>query len=84
MPTKRRGAPILATSTLEVQSRLGDDADLVAAPFEEAGDEHGAEGRVVDVRVAGDDEDVELAPVARAHLFARGRQEARRVVIAKP
>ena len=35
-----------------VPLRLRDDADLEAAPLEEARDEHGTERRVIDVRVA--------------------------------
>ena len=56
--------------------RLRDDADLVAPPLEEARDEDRPEGRVVDVRVAGDDEDVEPYPAARFHLGACRREKA--------
>ena len=67
-----------AMSSGESQSRLRDDADLEAAPLEEARDEDRPERRVIDVRVAGDDEDVELLPAARVHLLARRREESPR------
>ncbi len=54
---------------------LRDDADFVATAFEEASDENRSERGVVDVGVAGDDEDVELVPAARLHLGAGRRQE---------
>jgi hypothetical protein len=54
---------------------LRDDADLEAAPLEEAGDERRAEGGMVDVGVAADDDDVELGPAARLEVLPRGGQE---------
>jgi hypothetical protein len=64
-----------------VPARLGDDADLEAATLEEARDEDGTERGMIDVRVAGDDQDVELVPAARAHLLTRGREEARARIV---
>ena len=63
---------------------LGDDADLVAATLEKARDEDRAEGGMIDVRVARDDEDVELGPAARIHLGARRRQGSARCRDARP
>jgi hypothetical protein len=59
-----------------VPARLRDHAHAEAARLEEATDQRPAERRVVDVRVAVDDEHVELVPAARLHLLARGGQES--------
>src|SRR6185369_1069662 len=61
---------------------LRDQADAQAAALEEAGDEDGAEGGVVDVGVAADDDDVELGPAAGADLVHRRREEG--VVVGAP
>ncbi len=58
-----------------IPARLGDEPHAVAATLEEASDQHRSERRVVDVRVAADDQDIQLVPAARVHLLARGRQE---------
>ena len=77
-PTKRRGRPMREMSTA-VPRRLRDEADLVAAALEKARDEDRPERRVVDVRVAGDDEDVELVPAAGVHLLAVGGEKEPRL-----
>ncbi len=54
---------------------LREDADLEAAPFEEARDQGRAERGVIDVGITRDDDDVELAPAASAHVVHGHRQE---------
>ena len=70
----RRGQALPARA---VGLELGhvEDADAVAARLEQAPDHRRAERRMVDVAVAGDEQDVERVPAARAHLGARARQE---------
>ena len=58
-----------------VPARLRDDPHAVAAPLEETRDEDRTERRVIDVRVPGDEEHVELVPATRGHLLARRREE---------
>ena len=57
-------------------ARLGDHPDPEAAALEEAADDRAAEGGVIDVGVAVDDEHVELVPASRGHLLAGGGEEA--------
>ena len=54
---------------------LGDDGDAVALGLEQAADDRGAEGRVVDVGVAREENDVEVIPSAFADLFDGCRQK---------
>lgn len=54
---------------------LGEDADPVAFGLQQAGQERHAEGRVVDVGVAADEQHVELRPAARRHLGPAGGEE---------
>jgi len=54
---------------------LRDHADAKSARFEEATDERRAEGGMIDVGVAIHQQDVELVPAARTHLFRARRQE---------
>ena len=51
--------------------------DAEAAALEEARDQHRPERRVIDVGVAGDDEDVELVPAARVEVGAGGGKKRR-------
>ena len=51
--------------------RLRDDADPEALRLEQAPDDRHAEARMVDVGVAGDDDDVAGVPAERVHLGAR-------------
>ena len=65
-----------------VPAGLGDDADPVAAPLEEAGHEDRPERGVIHVGVTRHDQDVELVPAARLHLLPRGREETRTAQLA--
>jgi hypothetical protein len=57
--------------------RLIDDADPKSMRLEQPADQRHAEARVIDVRVAGDEDDVAGIPTELVHLGARGRQERR-------
>ena len=57
--------------------RLGDDADAEAVRFQQAADDRHAEARVIDIGVAGDEDDVALIPAKRIHFCTRHRQERR-------
>jgi hypothetical protein len=63
---------------------LGDDADAVALGFEQAAHEGHAEARVVDIGVAGDEDDVARVPAERVHFGTRHRQERRSSSAARP
>ena len=54
---------------------LADDADAEPLGFEQPPDQRHAEARMIDVGVAGDDDDVAGVPAQRAHFLARHRQE---------
>ncbi len=56
---------------------LGDDADAKALGLQRPPDERHAEARVVDIGIAGDDDDVAAVPAQRVHLGAAHRQERR-------
>ena len=67
--------------------RLADDADAETLRFEQAPDQRHAEAGMVDVGVAGDQDDVAGIPAERVHFGARhgqegGGAEARRPVLA--
>jgi hypothetical protein len=51
--------------------RLADDADAEALRFEQPADQRHAEAGMVDVGVAGDEDDVALVPAQRASISAR-------------
>lgn len=55
--------------------RLRDDADAEALGFQQAADDGHAEGRVIDVGITGDDDDVATVPAELIHLFPAHRQE---------
>src|SRR5439155_13048075 len=57
-----------------VPARLADDADLESARCEQAPEQGDAEGRVIDVGVAVDEDDVELLPPALPRVLLRYRQ----------
>lgn len=63
---------------LRLPVRLGDDADAEPLGLQQAADDGHAEGRVVDVGIAGDDDDVAGVPAELIHLFPTHRQEGRR------
>ena len=54
---------------------LADDADAESLRFEEPPHQRHAETRMIDVGVAGDDDDVARVPAERAHFALRHRQE---------
>ena len=56
---------------------LGDDADAKALRLQQAADDRHAEARMVDIGVAGDEDDVAAVPAERVHLGPRHRQERR-------
>jgi hypothetical protein len=64
--------------------RLADDADAKTLRFEQPADQRHAEARVVDVGVAGDQDDVAGIPAKLVHLGSRHRQERRRAETAGP
>jgi hypothetical protein len=57
--------------------RLGDDADAEAMRLEQPADDRHAEARVIDIGVAGDEDDIALIPAKRIHFCTRHRQERR-------
>ena len=60
---------------------LRDDADAQPLRLEHAADDRHAETRMIDVGIAGHDDDVALLPAERVHLRARHRQERRRPAV---
>jgi hypothetical protein len=64
--------------------RLADDADAKALRFEQAPYQRHAEAGVVDVGVAGDQDDVAFVPAQRLHFGARHRQERRDAEALRP
>jgi nitroreductase len=63
---------------------LRDDADAKALRLQHAADDRHAEARMVDVGIAGDDDDVAAVPAQGIHLGARRRQELRRAETGRP
>ncbi|EXI67382.1 MAG: hypothetical protein AW07_04540 [Candidatus Accumulibacter sp. SK-11] len=63
---------------------LADDADAEPLRLEQAADQRHAEARMVDVGVAGNEDDVARIPAERVHLAARHRQEWRDAETAGP
>ncbi len=57
--------------------RLGDDPDPEALRLQQAADDRHAEARMVDIGIAGHQDDVALIPAEHVHLGARHRQERR-------
>jgi hypothetical protein len=64
--------------------RLADDADTKTLRLEQTADQRHAEARVVDVGVAGDQDDVAGIPAELVHLGPRHWQERRRAETAGP
>jgi len=54
---------------------LRQDAHLEALGFQQSPDDGHAETRMVDIRIAGDDDDVAPLPAERRHLGSRRREE---------
>jgi hypothetical protein len=75
-PKNRFGLPSAGTPR-PVPIRLGDDADPEALRLEHTTDDGHAEAGVIDVGIAGDDDDVAAVPAERLHFGAAGRQERR-------
>ena len=63
---------------------LADDADAEALRFQQAPDQRHAEAGMVDVGVAGDEDDVARIPAERVHFGARHGQERRSSSAARP
>ncbi len=55
--------------------RLADDADPEALRLQQAPDQRHAEARMIDIRVAGDQDHIAAVPAELVHLGARHRQE---------
>ncbi len=70
------GAEFFEVAEVVAPVGLGDDGDSEAFGFEETADDGGAEGWVVDVGVAGDDDDIEFVPAASEDLVAGGGEPA--------
>ena len=71
-----KAQPRLAEDTDRVRVlpvRLGDDADLIARVLQHARNDRMAEGRVVDVAVADDIDEITLLPAAPVHIRAGDR-----------
>ena len=75
MPKNRFGRPSRAKSARRAPVGLGDDADAESLRLQHAADDRHAEARMVDVGVAGDDDDVAAVPAERLHFLARHGQE---------
>ena len=58
-----------------VPVRLGNDAHAESLRFEQPADDGHAEARMIDVRIASDEDDVAFIPAERIHLRTRHRQE---------
>jgi hypothetical protein len=56
---------------------LRDDTNAESLRLEHAADDGHPEARMIDVRVAGHEDQVALIPAERVHLLARHRQERR-------
>jgi hypothetical protein len=67
-----------------VPVRLRDDADAKALRLEHPADDCHAEARVVDVRIAADDDDVAAVPAECVHLGARHGQKRRGAQARRP
>ena len=75
MPKNRFGLPEPCEVVGRAPVRLRDDADAEALRFQHAADDRHAEARVIDVGVAGHDDDVAAVPAERVHLLPRHGQE---------
>ena len=64
-----------------VPLRLRNNANAKALGLDEPADERHAKARVIDVGIAGHNNDVALVPAKRFHLFAGAWEEARRLLI---
>jgi hypothetical protein len=63
---------------------LRDDAHAEPLALQQAPDDRHTEGGMIDVGVAGDDDDVAGIPAQRIHLGARGRQKSRGAIALGP
>ena len=77
-PKNRLGLPSALKASASLPVRLGDDADPKALRLQQPADDRHAEARMVDIGVAGDEDDVAGIPAERLHLRARHRQQRRR------
>jgi len=83
-PKNRLGLPSFLKSDCRIPVRLANDADAEALRFEQAPDQRHAEARVVDVGVAGDQDDVAGIPAQGVHFGARHGQEGRGAEARRP
>ena len=84
MPKNRFGLPSALKWLGALPVGLRDDADAKALRLQHAADDRHAEARMVDVGVAGDDDDVAAVPAERVHLGARHGQERGRAEAGRP
>jgi len=64
--------------------RLGDDTDAKALRFQHAPADRHTEARVIDIGVAGNEDNVAAVPAECIHLFARHRQKWRGAEAGRP
>jgi hypothetical protein len=83
-PKNRFGLPSARKAFGRQPVGLADDADAKTLRFEQTPDQRHAEARVVDVGVAGDEDDVARIPAEFVHFGARHRQEGCRAEAAGP
>ena len=61
---------------LRAEIRLGQDCDAEAGVLQHTGDDRRAERRMIQIRIAGHQQEVAVIPAARDHIFFGNRQKA--------
>ena len=61
---------------LRAEVRLGQDCDAEAGVLQHTGDDRRAERRMIQIRIAGHQQEVAVIPAARDHIFFGNRQKA--------
>jgi hypothetical protein len=74
-PKYRFGRPSDAEGIGGFPVRLRDDADAETLRFQQAPDQRHAEAGMVDIGIAGDQDDIATVPAQRVHFLLRHRQE---------
>ncbi len=74
-PEKQVRLAQLHEVVLALPVRLADDADAKTLGFQHPADDRHAEGRVVHIGVAGDDDHIAAVPAQQVHFLATHRQE---------
>ncbi len=83
-PKNRLGLPSALKGFGALPVGLGDDADAEALGLQQPADDRHAEARVIDIGVAGDQDDVAAVPAELVHLRPGHRQERRGAEAVRP